>query len=182
MYTVSTQVNGMLETAVKMIEDRPDRLVIRETHRPWMWSGASGLQEYILIPVLFLVFLFFGKKTITIDAACRRIEVRGMSSGTSFNFDDIRAISLSRRVITRSVSGSQMYAGTAVNLADLSLELAAGDRRTLLTGYWHDGKLRSIGEKMSVIAGKPLYIEQVPSAENQPANQEGSRVQGGGQP
>jgi hypothetical protein len=83
----------MFETSVEVIEDLPDRLIVRESRRPWMWSGASGIQEYVLIPLLFLVFLFFGKKTITIDTAYRRLDIKGLSSGTSYRFDDIRRLS-----------------------------------------------------------------------------------------
>lgn len=148
-----------METRTKMLEDRPDRIVLRESFMPWRWGGPQ-LPAMLFIPVLWpLLRLVFDKKTVfdradgSIVVGKRFLFVRRQART---HFSDVDSISVSPRQITEVVAGNRFAGTVTIRVKDLSLTLFDGTRLNVATAYRGSPELEALGSRLGGLMGRPL--------------------------
>ncbi|MBN2238158.1 MAG: hypothetical protein JW712_00150 [Dehalococcoidales bacterium] len=150
----------MLETRIKIIENRPDRLVYTESVKPWPWGGFSLDPSQVIMLVAYpFIKAVKGSNRVSIDTAYQSmtIESRGFFSGRKkeYPFRSIESIVVSPRNYTPT-TGGQWSAVHPIHLGELTVILNDETRLNAATAYWNDHKLKDIGRKISELTGKPF--------------------------
>jgi hypothetical protein len=170
-YFNNTWVCELLETKIKLIIDKPDRIVINESLNPWRWGGLDFNIAQLAL-VLIYPFILLGRSSTKIVLDCAfgsvTIESRLLFSHRKRQvpFSDIVNVSLSRRGVTHLAGpGSTDNPGIStpfpLSLGDLSLNLSDKLSLRLVTAYWTDKSLRDIGGKISEIIEKPFVEDTI---------------------
>ena len=101
----------MLETRIKLIEDRPDRIVIGESLRPWQWGGLGFSPVQVALLLLFpFILMVKGTRKVAFDAAYQTVtadsRILFARRQKHVQFSDIENILLSPRRVTLVVGGT----------------------------------------------------------------------------
>lgn len=154
----------MLETKIKVIEDRPDHILIKESLRPWQWGGLSFGPAQISAVLVYLVNLVVkGTRKIVFEGAYQAVTI---NSRTLFSrkqkqvqFAEIENVSLSLQKMTRAGDNANPSLATlSLELGELSLILLNKSNVKIVTTYLSDKEIRVIGKKISELIRKP-FIE-----------------------
>ncbi len=161
----------MLETKIKLLEDRPDRIAITEIIRPWQWGGPAFSPVQIVLVLLFPVMLILkGSRKVVFDRAYQSVTIDCgilfLRQRKQVQFAAVGNILLPLREVTRVVTGgSPSHQGmgdiglpVTLDLGDLSLSLLDKSKLKIATAYWSDKKIRSIGKKIGELIEKPFLV------------------------
>lgn len=157
----------MLETRIKILEDRPDRIVVRQSLRPWQWGGP-GVLAMLLSPLLIsLIWLAIDKK-IVCDKFYQSVIVNNrflvFQRRKEIPFSEIKSIILLPRVVTRVAGGSGRGGEgswpVTLDLGGLSLMLADNTSVNIVTTYRDSRELATLGDKLGVVMGKPFTMSE----------------------
>lgn len=162
----------MLETKILLLEDRPDRIVIKQSYQPWRWGGFTfSIFQIALILAFPLILVLKGSRKITVDTAFRNINIK--NSGVlsreqkQIHFSEVDNVTLSSRTTTVATDRNIIANPDTINipipmsLVELSFLLSNQSKVKILTGYRNNQNLSDIGNKLSTIMNKPL-IEDSP--------------------
>jgi hypothetical protein len=156
----------MLETKIRLLEDRPDLIVIKESFRPWEWGGFSFNLASITSILVFLVMMVGkGNSKVLFERAYQAVT---LNSGILFSrkqktvqFAEIEKISLSPCKMTRAGDNANPSLATlSLDLGELLLTLSDKSSVKIATAYWSDKEIRVLGKKIAELLGKPFIINE----------------------
>ena len=154
----------MLETKIKVLEDRPDLIVIKESFKPWQWGGFSFNLASITSILVFLIMLIVkGNIKIAFERAYQSVNLNSRMlfsrKQKTVQFAEIENVSLFSSKATRAGDNDNPSLATlSLDLAEISLNLIDKSTLKILTAYWTDKEIRIIGKKIADLLEKPFII------------------------
>jgi hypothetical protein len=152
-----------METRTKTLEDRPDRIVLRESFMPWRWGGPQW-PTVLFIPLLWPVLRLAFDKKVVFDRANQSMVVEKrvlfVSRRTEIRFADVASVCLSPRGITEIPQGQQFVGPITIRVEDLSLLLHDGTQVKIATAHRGSPEIEALWGRLGELTGRPFVRDE----------------------